>query len=1193
MNYLYRALFVLCAPLSVCLNAGAVDTFITTTTTTTTTYTTEVANLSQLFGSLRSSAAANTGDALLTLSDNITGVINGSLGACTTGQLTLLAAQLDAVTLLSNQCADAIFLGNAHQAIATQLTALAAIDTKQDPADIAATITTAQEALFTAKTTYTTAYALGIGHDTGILEESSWQEFLVEKTRATTAYNLATALNVCSTDYTVFMQAVHSLPDPEDDTIIDYDTNFLAAQNTIKSTAITALAHLSDAQAILTLLTTNDQAGSEHIDFITQAAFKVQDKINQFTQELTARKIGAQAAPSSVAIRILQRQLLFDAADFTAKDTIKTALINAYQTETTATADLNAAATAAAALISVEQVPFDQTPPPAAPEGERSNMGVIVDAKATEYIDAMKQKIRGIFESLNTSIAQSELDNIIQTLSPAVYIQMTGAVMNDWLTDRISILSDLTSFTDRIAGYVREWNELVTILNATKTDPLISATALAAITNAQETPFFTNLFSDQTNAQTIILKATALIKRPNGSVRKIIAQGNVEFQRILLSLIPQILNGSVAKPTTIRTNAAATVAATKIVPDDPSTTISDTTMLNAQLENGDTVLITGTGTLAGRLRDAYFSSSISNKLTADVKIFLNNSARLGLGTACTDNTSNSGQTLNLLGGNDVDSLNSVQIVPDGNCIIDLNSDIIIGGSKPLIPTDMFGTSLHRITFTSSVPRTITVLENVTWDLTDFGSVGQSYAEYGKQIVFAGKVRLVLEPGAKIRFPHVDPSDIKKTVVLYFNDESAFVIQGDPLLIGNPWQDLLIAGSDCRRSKIFGMGEIWLSKNATMTIHKPALMSIEADYKTPKTDITLSAQGEAQILLGTDTLSGGALQIGNMFLGGSKEHPHSNTPDAHFPNSSINPAYGQEESPFIPHKTTIDFTLRIGGNNALFKIGRQGFFGLAAGVINKDGAPASSNSGPNGINGMNGSAWQLQRLYNVGNITLDVTQGYFDHSISADGDSSSCSLLAIGKLANAFPQSKYLLRLGDLGKACIYGGGMLYFVDKDASMVLTEEGSVIPSPHTITDLTDTAADISFITSNTGVYAPLASSSSTRKRSEKIPGITDYTVFGRGIVKSETGSPYVFAGPTEEFFYALKLFNYSISKENFVPVSVVDGTTLITSVSGGIIGRTPLLSDKIRDGALSDALDFRYLKGSKQRLGRPTEFWLPVE
>jgi hypothetical protein len=1193
MNYIYRVLLCCSIPVFSSLNAGAIDTFITTTAATITTHTAAVTHLSTIFGTSRAAAAADLGDTLLDLSDTIDGVIGGSLGVCSEGQTTLLTSQYDAVVALSNRCLDHIFLGNAHQAVARQLEELATITTSQDPADIASTITTAQAALLIALTTYTDAYTLGVGDEAGILEEASWAEFLTEKTRATTAYNLAIALRVCSTDYTDFKEALDSLPSPDNDTVEDYDTSFLTAQNNIKTTALTALAHFADAQVLVTALTSSDQAGNQAIDFIAQAALNIQDKVSQFTQELLARKIGAQLAPSTVAIRVLQRQLLFDAADFTAKDAIKTALISAYQTQGTATADLNTAATAAAALIQVNLTPFEETPPEAAPDGERSNMGVIVDAKVTEYLHTMQGKIRSIFEGLNASIAQSQLDNITNTLMPAVYLQMTGTVMNDWLINRIPLILGFESLADHIGGYVREWNELVTILNATKTDTLISASALTAINSAQAVLFFANLFSNQSDASVIALKATALIKRPNGSVRQIMTQGNAEFQRILLGLLPAILSGSVSQPATIRTNAAATVAATRTVPEEPSTTISDSTVLNAQLEDGEEVLITGTGTLSGRLRDAYFSSSISNKLTADVKIFLNQSARLGLGTACTDNTSNSGQTLNLLGGNDVDSVNSVQLIPDGNCIIDLNSDIIIGGSTPIVPTAEFGKGEHRITFTSNVPRTITVLANVTWDLADFGTVGAEYADYGKQIVFAGKVRVVLEPGAKIRFPHVDPADIKKTVVLYFNDESEFIIQGDPLIVGNPWTDLLIAGSDCKRSKILGMGELWFSKNATMTIAKPALFGIEADYKTPKTDVTFSLQGEAQILIGTETIPGGAFQIGNMFVGGSKERPHSGDPDPNFPNSMVNPAATDEVDPFIPHKTTIDFTLRLSGRKALFQIGRQGFLGLAAGVINKDGALSSSNAGPNGITGMNNSSWQLQRLYNVGTITLDIVQGAFDHSISADGDSSSCSLLAIGKLANAFPQSKYLLRLGDLGKASIYGGGMLYFIDKDASMVLTEEGSVIPSPHTITDLTDTAADISFITSNTGVYAPLASSSSTRKRSEKIPGITDYNVFGRGIVKSETGSPYVFAGPTEEFFYALKLFNYNISKENFVPVSITNGITLITSVSAGVIGRTPLLSDKIRDGALSDALDFRYLKGSKQRLCRPTEFWLPVE
>jgi len=645
-------------------------------------------------------------------------------------------------------------------------------------------------------------------------------------------------------------------------------------------------------------------------------------------------------------------------------------------------------------------------------------------------------------------------------------------------------------------------------------------------------------------------------------------------------------SGSVTKPTTLLTNAQRSDATVKVVPESPSATVSDTSTLTLSLESGDTLLMTGSGDLPTRLRDPVFNDLVNNKLTASLKIFINQSARIGLGTANISNTP--GQTPNVLGGSDANSEESIQIIPDGNGFIDVNSDLVISGSKPIVPTALFGTQMHRLTFYSEVARTITVTTNTTWDLTDFGSTGSEYLEYGKQIVFAGKVQLVLEPGAKIRFPHVDPSDTKKTVLLYFQDGAQLICQGDQLLIGKPWKDLLIAGSDCKRNKFLGMGEIWFTNRAALIINKPALASIEADYATPKTDMTFNFQNSAQLLIGTADVAGGALQVGNMFEGGSKEHPHNGQEDVHFPNSAVNP-----DQDFVPHITTIDFTLRLNGNQAACCIGKQGFLGLAAGVINKDGAPNTSNGGPNGVDGIANSAWQLQHLYNVGNITLDILQGTFNHSIIAGGNDSACSLLAISKLANSFPYSKYLMRLGTNGKAVVKGGGMLYFVDNNNSMVLDSSGSVTPSPHTVT-INDAAYDIGFNLSNSGKQAPLAPGFAIRTRKETLSGITDYAVFGRGVVKATPTTPYVFAGPSEEFFHALKLNQYTTTTNRFTPLAWVNNTPTITYINNNTINRVAINSSMLKDGSLESAIQFYgYVRGDNRSSGRPTRFSMPVE
>lgn len=1188
MNSVYRILCALFLCSAVSPRLTAVDTAITSYQEELVATTTAVTAVASLFATPRVSAATTLKN---NISDQLDAIaVTSTDVSATNDQLTTLSELTDSFTALKNRCSDHIFIGTLHAQVATQITALAFIHVDQNIDNIATTISNARDALTTIKTTYLNTFNLGVGHSEGIITNAAWAEFNADRTRADNAYAIANSLALFSTDYASLSAAQESVPAPSDDTIVDYDTSFLAAQEAIETAAQTNAANITAIVSLLPGLASSQELQSNQVDYIADAAQALETTLSQFSRNNSAILARIGLARQEVALRVLQRQLLFDATTAAAKTTIKNSIVLAMATYATANATFQSAVSQTTALLTVPATVFSSTPPAPAPEGQRSNMGVIVDTKVAQYFDTLRTTLRKLFP---TPPSEDTINAIVATLNPAVYIQMTGNAMSDWLIDRITLLAPLvdTAFTDLLADCTEEWNELVAIIDAVAVDPIISDAARTAIASAKAVTEFSELCTDNTTANLFVAKATTINKRPLGSVRRLSAIGSSEFQRLILSLIGQIQSGSVTQPVTTFTNAASSAPNVKTVPNNPSETIDSTSTLTSTLADGDEILITGTGNLAARLRDPVFSQSVSNKLSASLKIFLNKSARIGLGTANISNTP--GQTVNVLGGSDANSPESIQIVPDGNCFVDVNSDLLISGSKPIVPTATFGTDMHTITFYSEVARTITITANTTWDLTDFGSTGNDYAEYGKQIVFGGKVRLVLEPGAKIRFPHVDPAEIKKTVVLYFNDDSQLVCQGDPLLVGKPWKDLLIAGSDCKRNKFMGMGEVWLNKNALMIINKPALLGIEADYKTPKTDITFSLQRNAQLLIGTKDVAGGAFQVGNMFNGGSKENPHSGNPDTNFPNSSLNP-----DPDFVPHQATIDFTLTLNGNEPRFVIGRQGFFGLAAGVINKDGAPNTSNGGPNGVTGIANSAWQLQHLYNVSNITLDITQGIFDHSIVAAGNAPACSLMALSKLSNSFPYSKYIIKLGGNAQSLIRGGGMLYFIDTNASMILDDSGSVTPSPHTVL-INDAVYDISFTLPNSGKQAPLAPSFAIKTRKDSLPGITDYAVYGRGIVKSSIDLPYVFAGPAEEFFYALRLNTYNTTTNRFCPLVWIDNAPTAVYVgnntlTGSTISRAVIKSTDLIDGLVEDAISFYgYVRGNNKSSGRPTKFSMPVQ
>ena len=492
------------------------------------------------------------------------------------------------------------------------------------------------------------------------------------------------------------------------------------------------------------------------------------------------------------------------------------------------------------------------------------------------------------------------------------------------------------------------------------------------------------------------------------------------------------------------------------------------------------------------------------------------SAKIGLGAA-NFSTKSGGQSPNTLGGTG-DESNSIQIVVDGNAYVRLHSDIYITGSKPFIATKRFGQGEgHRLTFYAEKDVAIRVKKNTILDLEAFANTlsgtergddlddTESYANFGKQIVFAGRTRLVLETGAQIRFPKVASTDKEKGVVLYFNDESRLIFESDLTNEDRVFEGAGLTGTDCIRNKLVGMGQIWLNKDAIMEVKEGAFVGIESDYHTALTDLTLSLQRNAELQIGSPSVKGGALQIGNLFDGGSKKKPHGGD-DAYFPNTSNNATEG-----FTPRPTSVNFTLILNGPECRCIIGRNGFFGIGAGVLNKSGLLNS---------------WECHRLFNVGNCTLEINQGIFEHNQICAGDDASgnASLLAIGPVRN-YPSGKYLLKLGKPNESFIRGGGNLLFMSKDKSLSIDRDGDLVSDGLTLTPSIASTRTVLTVdelgTSNTGRYTMLAPSYAMRSRSTRLiargqsGADTAHRMFGRGFVVPTTSS-YVFAGPQEEFF-----------------------------------------------------------------------------
>jgi len=360
--------------------------------------------------------------------------------------------------------------------------------------------------------------------------------------------------------------------------------------------------------------------------------------------------------------------------------------------------------------------------------------------------------------------------------------------------------------------------------------------------------------------------------------------------------------------------------------------------------------------------------------------------RFGLGT--TNWNDHSVNPWNVLGKD------FVQVAVEGDCVVDVNSDLIIADSQALIAVDSFGAAgVERVTFTAESPREIRIPAGVELDLSSFGQSAKQ-----QQIAFGGKVKLVLEPGATIR----GPRSAKGGVVLYFNDESQFVMEApsDRASGNKPY-----AGREnLERCKFIGNFQIWLNKSAVMKVGDGTLAGVQSDASTPKTNVTISLNRQSRFELGSAVAAGGAFEVGN---------------------------------PAAVAGGEVKFTLASRHVDSVVHIDRQAFFGLGAGVREKQGnmngtatadknpevtdGKATLNNGVPAFNPDKKNAWLVAPLFDVAAINVEFKAGKLEHNNIADGSDTNAALLAVG------PAAAYNFKMSAPGQVTIKGGGNLMLV----------------------------------------------------------------------------------------------------------------------------------------------------------------------
>jgi len=488
---------------------------------------------------------------------------------------------------------------------------------------------------------------------------------------------------------------------------------------------------------------------------------------------------------------------------------------------------------------------------------------------------------------------------------------------------------------------------------------------------------------------------------PWGTVKKNTA---LPFKNI--SILPEFQQafGNAVRSVGVQTSAVA-MPTSGLLRFGSGVAIEQLAIAGATTANPLTMYLTGDGTNYATIREIVSVPSASGFVPgegANAAIFMDKDACLGIGSRSWN--ANSVNAWNLLGKN------KVTLVPNGDCFIELNEDIILSDAQPIIPTTNFGASgSQRITFFSTDTREIRVPAGGEFDLSAFGGLTNGT---NQQITFDGNIKLIFEPGSTLRFPDVGHSNNQKGPVLYMNGRSQLIFEG----LNDRDSTRLVARNlsstdhvSVGRSRIIGCGKIWLNKNATMKIMDSACVGIEADTRTLETDILVSIAKESALLIGDPSTSGGILQVGNV----------------------TDLSQGGEIF------TNVYFTLRVNGPRAVVHMDREAFLGFGAGVISRyqlvGGSLRSS------LNNMT-----VKALFNVADVAIRAARGSFSHNQIYDGTDSLASMLAIG------PAASYTVDLGVATESIWRGGGNMVYVTEDATTNVPLQISALSTAQALTD-----------------------------------------------------------------------------------------------------------------------------------------------
>lgn len=385
-------------------------------------------------------------------------------------------------------------------------------------------------------------------------------------------------------------------------------------------------------------------------------------------------------------------------------------------------------------------------------------------------------------------------------------------------------------------------------------------------------------------------------------------------------------------------------------------------------------------------------------------------------------------------------VNGITLVPNGNGEVLVNENLTVNNVCHILSGTLFGlSSPNYLTFLSENGKEIRVKKGGVLDLSSMTSTNQI-------IEFAGKTKLVLETGSTL---------VMKGGLLQFVGESELIVQRniEDLTLASP----AITTEDNVRAKIVGTGEVRMAEASRMMVREEASFGVETQPTCTliTTNIKWQLKDSAKVEIGSDTAPGGSWQIGN-------------TTDQ--------------------TSNSITFTLLLNGIGCSFEVGQRGFFGLGAGIVDKKFQEPAN-------------LWEIGSLFDVNNVTIDITNGAFINNTIVPGSDSYSSLLAIGGNSDATFTFTY-----HRDNAVIRGGGNIVKIEPSVTSINptvgTTAGETVVGSLRVGIM---GSRYNFI-DGYGPAAPVLATGTTLFDFLKVRTITDYG-FRTACISLDTSSTYV--------------------------------------------------------------------------------------